>query len=110
MLKQTLSLCDVVIAVATLLNQMHELVAENERLEEQVKALKSHRDHLLSTNSRLATPFSLTDEIVELSAPDSLQVSLHLSYFPDSQPTLLALLLIFASWSMVHCTIVCIIR
>lgn len=45
-------------SVATLLNQMHQLKTENARLEEHVRALKSHRDHLLSTNARLAVPFA----------------------------------------------------
>ncbi|KAL8596918.1 hypothetical protein ACOMHN_062288 [Nucella lapillus] len=44
--------------VASLLNQMHHLKSENTRLEEQIKALRSHRDHLLSTNARLTVPFA----------------------------------------------------
>lgn len=49
---------DLSASVATLLNQMHQLKTENARLEEHVRALKSHRDHLLSTNARLAVPFA----------------------------------------------------
>lgn len=43
--------------VATLLNQMHRLKSDNAVLEEHVRQLKSHRDHLLATNARLAVPF-----------------------------------------------------
>ena len=66
--------------VATLLNQMHQLKTENTRLEEHVRALTSHRDHLLSTNTRLAVPFAsgsgLVSEkhVMELAAHDKQQV------------------------------------
>ncbi|XP_076461022.1 uncharacterized protein LOC143293713 isoform X2 [Babylonia areolata] len=65
--------------VASLLNQMHHLKTENARLEEQVKALKSHRDHLLSTNARLAVPFasssgsSSDSSVVEMSSYEKSQ-------------------------------------
>ena len=67
-------------SVATLLNQMHQLKTENARLEEHVRALKSHRDHLLSTNARLAVPFASGSGLmseksaIELTAHDKPQV------------------------------------
>ncbi|XP_070210453.1 protein AF-10-like isoform X2 [Littorina saxatilis] len=59
--------------VATLLNQMNHLKTENERLEKHVKQLQSHRDHLLSTNARLAIPFTLGPEDVLLSTHEKSQ-------------------------------------
>ncbi|RUS81591.1 hypothetical protein EGW08_010643 [Elysia chlorotica] len=45
--------------ISSLLNCLHKLKGENLSLEEQVKDLKSRRNHLMMVNARLALPFSL---------------------------------------------------
>lgn len=46
------------IAVASLLSCLHQLRAENLRLEEHVSSLLQRRDHLLAVNARLAIPLT----------------------------------------------------
>lgn len=45
--------------IASLLNCLHQLKNENQRLEDHVKSLSSRRDHLLAVNARLTVPLSL---------------------------------------------------
>lgn len=45
-------------AVASLLSCLHQLRAENLRLEEHVSSLLQRRDHLLAVNARLAIPLT----------------------------------------------------
>jgi len=49
---------NVSIAVASLLNCLHQLQSENLRLEEHVTSLIARRDHLLAVNARLQIPLS----------------------------------------------------
>jgi hypothetical protein len=49
---------DTIIAVASLLSCLHQLRAENLRLEEHVNSLLQRRDHLLAVNARLAIPLT----------------------------------------------------
>lgn len=44
------------VSVASLLSCLHQLRAENQRLEEHVNSLLQRRDHLLAVNARLAIP------------------------------------------------------
>lgn len=44
--------------VASLLSCLHQLRAENLRLEEHVSSLLQRRDHLLAVNARLAIPLT----------------------------------------------------
>ena len=44
--------------VASLLSCLHQLRAENIRLEEHVSTLLQRRDHLMAVNARLAIPLS----------------------------------------------------
>jgi len=46
------------VAVASLLSCLHQLRAENLRLEEHVNSLLQRRDHLLAVNARLAIPLT----------------------------------------------------
>lgn len=46
------------LAVASLLSCLHQLRAENLRLEEHVASLQQRRDHLLAVNARLAIPLT----------------------------------------------------
>lgn len=46
------------IPVASLLSCLHQLRAENLRLEEHVNSLLQRRDHLLAVNARLAIPLT----------------------------------------------------
>lgn len=46
------------VAVASLLSCLHQLRAENLRLEEHVNNLLQRRDHLLAVNARLAIPLT----------------------------------------------------
>ncbi|XP_067006613.2 protein AF-10 isoform X9 [Anabrus simplex] len=46
------------VGVASLLSCLHQLRAENMRLEEHVSSLLQRRDHLLAVNARLAIPLS----------------------------------------------------
>lgn len=46
------------ISVASLLSCLHQLRAENMRLEEHVASLLQRRDHLLAVNARLAIPLT----------------------------------------------------
>lgn len=48
----------IVFAVASLLSCLHQLRAENLRLEEHVSSLLQRRDHLLAVNARLAIPLT----------------------------------------------------
>ena len=48
----------IVISVASLLSCLHQLRAENLRLEEHVNSLLQRRDHLLAVNARLAIPLT----------------------------------------------------
>lgn len=45
-------------SVASLLSCLHQLRAENLRLEEHVNSLLQRRDHLLAVNARLAIPLT----------------------------------------------------
>lgn len=47
-----------IFTVASLLSCLHQLRAENLRLEEHVSALLQRRDHLLAVNARLAIPLT----------------------------------------------------
>jgi len=46
------------VAVASLLNCLHQLQSENLRLEEHVTSLIARRDHLLAVNARLQIPLN----------------------------------------------------
>ena len=46
------------LAVASLLNCLHQLRQENQRLEEHIAALTARRDHLLAVNARLSLPLT----------------------------------------------------
>jgi hypothetical protein len=50
--------CMCMVVVASLLNCLHQLRQENQRLEEHISSLTSRRDQLLAVNSRLSLPFS----------------------------------------------------
>ena len=49
----SISLLDI---VASLLNCLHQLRQENQRLEDHIQNLSARRDHLLAVNARLALP------------------------------------------------------
>lgn len=51
--------------VASLLNCLHQLKSENQRLEESVRNLSTRRDHLLSVNARLALPFTTVNNVCQ---------------------------------------------
>lgn len=51
-----LKLIATIVSVASLLTCLHQLRAENNTLEDQVKDLMARRDHLLAVNARLAIP------------------------------------------------------
>ncbi|CAH1790435.1 unnamed protein product [Owenia fusiformis] len=44
--------------IASLLNCLHQLRAENHRLEEHIQSLMTRRDHLLAVNARLSIPLT----------------------------------------------------
>lgn len=46
------------IAVASLLNCLHQLRQENQRLEEHIATLTARRDQLLAVNARLSLPLT----------------------------------------------------
>lgn len=48
----------VTVSVASLLSCLHQLRAENVRLEDHVSSLVQRRDHLLAVNARLAIPLT----------------------------------------------------
>lgn len=50
--------CKISFTVASLLSCLHQLRAENLRLEEHVNSLLQRRDHLLAVNARLAIPLT----------------------------------------------------
>lgn len=61
--------CFVLFSVASLLSCLHQLRAENLRLEEHVSSLLQRRDHLLAVNARLAIPLTGQPAIQQQSHP-----------------------------------------
>ncbi|XP_076471924.1 uncharacterized protein LOC143301490 [Babylonia areolata] len=61
--------------VAVVLGQLNELRTENRQLEEQVKALMAHRDHLMSAISQLSIPYTTTPQRLPEPCPAQLPVA-----------------------------------
>ena len=57
-LVRTKTECKILFTVASLLSCLHQLRAENLRLDEHVNSLLQRRDHLLAVNARLAIPLT----------------------------------------------------
>ncbi|XP_044742552.1 protein AF-10-like isoform X2 [Chrysoperla carnea] len=57
--------------IASLLSCLHQLRAENLRLEEHVSSLLQRRDHLLAVNARLAIPLTSQQQITASSTPST---------------------------------------
>lgn len=71
--------------VASLLSCLHQLRAENSRLEEHVSSLLQRRDHLLAVNARLAIPLTGQPAAPQTTHPHTGKNNKILNYFCSSE-------------------------